>query len=222
VRPAGPRSHPPAKPEGRDHAIYRRPGARCSAPHPGRHHRGRAPGCVRPLLRRQPSMGVLVLRHRSGRLHLARFARARLRGLISEAAMAAVLGAACRPGQALLRPPHPIRPATPARGRERAHLEPIRVRRHGACTGHGCCSRGCRPLMDSVASCPAYDPDSTKILCGEKGTAHTAGLYSVKVPVDASQWRDNGCDLQCDVDRSYRVSPIYPGCPTCSRAMPGT
>jgi hypothetical protein len=56
VRPAGPRSHPPAKPERRDHARHRRPGARCSATHPGRHHRGRAPGRVRPLLRRQPGM----------------------------------------------------------------------------------------------------------------------------------------------------------------------
>jgi len=40
VRPAGPRSHPPAKPGGRDHARHRRPCARCSAARPGRHHRG--------------------------------------------------------------------------------------------------------------------------------------------------------------------------------------
>ena len=37
--------------------------------------------------------------------------------------------------------------------------------------------------MDSPASCPAYNPDSAKILCGEKDTAHTADLYSVRVSV---------------------------------------
>ena len=35
--------------------------------------------------------------------------------------------------------------------------------------------------MDSAASCPAHDLDSAKILCGEKDTAHTADLYSVRV-----------------------------------------
>jgi hypothetical protein len=39
-------------------------------------------------------MGVLILRHRPGWLHLARFARACLRGLIGEADMAAVLALA--------------------------------------------------------------------------------------------------------------------------------
>ena len=60
----GPRSHPPAKPRGQDHARHRKPGARCRAPHPRRHHQGRAPGRVRPLPGRQPSMGVLILRCR--------------------------------------------------------------------------------------------------------------------------------------------------------------
>ena len=45
----GPRSHPPAKPEGRDHAKHRRPGARSSSPHPGRHHRGRARAPTLPI-----------------------------------------------------------------------------------------------------------------------------------------------------------------------------
>jgi hypothetical protein len=34
VRPAGPRSHPPAKPGGRGHARHRKPSARCSATRP--------------------------------------------------------------------------------------------------------------------------------------------------------------------------------------------
>lgn len=93
--PAGPRSHPPAKPERRDHARHRRPGAQCSATHPGRHHRGRAPGRVWPLLRRQPGMACSFSGTGPGGLHLARFARARLRGLISEAAMAAMLAESC-------------------------------------------------------------------------------------------------------------------------------
>jgi len=41
-------------------------------PHPRRHHQGRAPGRVWPLPGRQHSMGVLILRRRHGRLHLAR------------------------------------------------------------------------------------------------------------------------------------------------------
>ena len=40
MRPAGPRSHPPAKPGGRGHARHRKPSARCSATRPGRHRRG--------------------------------------------------------------------------------------------------------------------------------------------------------------------------------------
>jgi len=40
VRPAGPRSHPPAKPGGQGHARHRKPSARCSATRPGRHRRG--------------------------------------------------------------------------------------------------------------------------------------------------------------------------------------
>lgn len=34
MRPAGPRSHPPAKPGGRGHARHRKPSARCSATRP--------------------------------------------------------------------------------------------------------------------------------------------------------------------------------------------
>lgn len=41
-----------------------------------------------------PSTGVLILRHRPGWADLARFARARLRGLIGEADMTAVLALA--------------------------------------------------------------------------------------------------------------------------------
>ena len=40
MRPAGPRSHPPAKPGGRGHARHRKPSARCSATRPGRHRWG--------------------------------------------------------------------------------------------------------------------------------------------------------------------------------------
>jgi len=34
--------------------------------------------------------------------------------------------------------------------------------------------------MNPAASCPAHDPDSAKILCGKKDTAHTADLYRVQ------------------------------------------
>ena len=41
--------------------------------------------------------------------------------------------------------------------RERAHLEPNRIRRHGARTGHGRCSRGCRPLSSDLAGLKDVD-----------------------------------------------------------------
>jgi hypothetical protein len=50
--------------------------------------------------------------------------------------------------------------------------------------------------MDSAAGCPAYDRASAKILCDEKGTARTADLYSVKVPVEAMFDHDWGFDLR--------------------------
>ena len=58
-------------------------------------HPGRVPGRMWPLLRRQPQPGACSFSGTGAdRLHLARFARARLRGLIGEADMAAVLAPA--------------------------------------------------------------------------------------------------------------------------------
>jgi hypothetical protein len=57
VRPAGPRSHPPAKPGGRGHARHRKPSARCSATRPGRHRRGDRCRPGRPRAARFPASG---------------------------------------------------------------------------------------------------------------------------------------------------------------------
>jgi hypothetical protein len=50
--------------------------------------------------------------------------------------------------------------------------------------------------MYSAASCPAYDPDSAKIFCGEKDTAHTADLYGVRMSAIQSSQRVYRADLE--------------------------
>jgi hypothetical protein len=74
--------------------------------------------------------------------------------------------------------------------------------------------------MDSAVSCPANDLDPAQILCSAKETAHTADLYSVRVPDrprnghvtfrSVDQWKASGqCTrIRISTSASWRASGI--------------